>query len=238
MNTCSRAARALALSLTLIASTAAQAVTPSETADFDNWLDKVPTRRAEVRAFEDFLQENGVAGVLPTREILLNDTSWSMCGKDGPYTLAERSYWKNIIGTLRYIRDEVVPSIGPVRVESGYRDAALNNCAGGATHSAHAQFYALDLEPVRDIGRAEMLASVCANHARYGAAYHVGLGFYEKTRFHIDSRSFRRWGPDYHAGTSPCIAVEARRVAKAAPARKAQNGGVPNLRMASYSDEP
>jgi uncharacterized protein YcbK (DUF882 family) len=123
---------------------------------------------------------------------------------DGPYSLAQRAYWPHIVNTLRYIRDEIVPAIGPVQVESGYRDTALNNCSGGASHSAHAQFYALDLEPVRSIDRSVLIARVCAIHARYGAADHIGLGFYDHVRFHIDSRSFRRWGSDYHAGTSPC----------------------------------
>jgi hypothetical protein len=186
----------------------APANAPTETAasaeSFDTWLDKEPTRRAEVRDFEAYLAERGVAGVLPTREILLNDTSWSGCHMDGPYSIAERAYWPHIVGTLRYIHDEIIPTIGPVEVESGYRDIALNRCSGGASRSAHAQFYALDLQPTGSITRSQMIAAVCANHARYGAAYHIGLGFYDETRFHIDSRSFRRWGSDYHAGTSPC----------------------------------
>jgi Peptidase M15 len=204
------AALALALSLPLLASMGAGALasTPVETTatadSFDAWLNKMPSRRADVREFEAFLSQQGVADVLPTREILLNDTSWSECHADGPYSLAERAYWPHIVNTLRYIHDEIIPSIGPVQVESGYRDTALNNCSGGAAHSAHAQFYALDLVPVGTISRNVLIAQVCANHARYGAAYHIGLGFYDHTRFHIDSRSFRRWGSDYHSATSPC----------------------------------
>ena len=210
-----RAALALALSVSLFASTAASAlsIAPSETAastaSFDTWLDKVPSRRAEVRDFEAFLAQQGVAGVLPTREILLNDTSWSECHMDGPYSIAERAYWPHIVGTLRYIHDEIVPAIGQVQVDSGYRESGLNRCSGGAAHSAHAQFYALDLEPVHAIDRSTLIARVCANHAHYGAEYHIGLGFYDHLRFHIDSRSFRRWGSDYHASTSPCAHVVA-----------------------------
>ena len=213
MMNCFRAALALALSVSLFASTAASAlsIAPSATAatadSFDSWLDKVPSRRAEVRDFEAFLAQQGVAGVLPTRQILLNDTSWSECHMDGPYSIAERAYWPHIVGTLRYIRDEVVPAIGPVQVDSGYRESGLNRCSGGAAHSAHAQFYALDLEPVHTVDRSVLIARVCANHAHYGAEYHIGLGFYDHLRFHIDSRSFRRWGSDYHATTSPCVHI-------------------------------
>jgi hypothetical protein len=204
------AALALALLLPLLASTVSRALAaaPAETVadadSFDRWLDKVPSRRADVRDFNTFLVQQGVAGVLPTREILLNDTSWSECHMDGPYSLAERAYWPHIVNTLRYIRDEIIPTIGPVKVDSGYRDTALNRCSGGAAHSAHAQFYALDLTPVRSIDRSVLIARVCANQARYGAADHIGLGFYDHLRFHIDSRSFRRWGSNYHASTSPC----------------------------------
>ena len=204
------AALALALSLSPLVSTGAGATafaggSAAVPNSFDSWLAEVPSRRAEVRAFEAFLGQQGVAGVLPTREILLNDTSWSECHADGPYSLADRAYWPHIVNTLRYIHDEIIPTIGPVEVDSGYRDVRLNHCSGGAAHSAHAEFYALDLTPTHSMERSALIARVCANHARYGAAYHIGLGFYDRERFHIDSRSFRRWGSDYHAATSPCV---------------------------------
>src|SRR5690242_13303995 len=107
-----RAALALALSLPLLASTTAGAITlspPLRTTaasdSFATWLGKVSSRRGEVRAFEAFLAQQGVAGVLPTRQILLNDDTWSACHMDGPYSLAQRAYWPHIVGTLRYIRD-------------------------------------------------------------------------------------------------------------------------------------
>ena len=137
-------ALALALSLPLLASTGASAISVAPAGSrppnsFDSWLDKAPSRRADVHDFEAFLARQGVAGVLPTREILLNDTSWSECHMDGPYSLAERAYWPHIVGTLRYIHDQIIPTIGPVQVASGYRDAGLNRCSGGAAHSAHAR---------------------------------------------------------------------------------------------------
>src|SRR5262249_4308685 len=147
----------------------ASTVAPSDS--FDRWRDAAPSRGAEVRAFEAFLAQQGVAGTLPVQEILRNDTDWSVCHMDAPYSLAARAYWPHIVNTLRYIHDEIIPAIGPVRVASGYRDAGLNRCAGGAAHSAHAQFYALDLMPARAMERGELIAEVCANHARHGAAY-------------------------------------------------------------------
>ena len=133
-----RAALALALSVSLLASTAASAISiaPSATVatadSFDSWLDKVPSRRADVRDFEAFLAQQGVAGVLPTREILLNDTSWSECHMDGPYSIAERAYWPHIVDTLRYIHDEVVPSdrsgTGRFRLSGRGAQSLLGRC--------------------------------------------------------------------------------------------------------------
>jgi len=179
----------------------------AEDGSYQRWLSASDTRQTEVRAFEDFLAREGVGGVLPTNQILLNDDLWAECHKDAPYTLAQKAYWPHIVSTLRYVRDVVVPGIGPVKVVSGYRDSELNRCAGGASRSAHAGFYALDLVPVQAVKYATMVQRLCASHAKYGATYHTGLGFYEGQRFHVDSKGFRRWGSNYHAATSPCASV-------------------------------
>jgi hypothetical protein len=116
-----------------------------------------------------------------------------------------RALWPNVIPTLRFIRDQIVPALGPVTAVSGYREPQLNACAGGATHSAHALYFALDLVPEKTMTRSDLIATVCRLHARFGAAYHVGLGFYQGLRFHIDTHGFRRWGADWLSATSPCV---------------------------------
>ncbi|KAF0113541.1 MAG: hypothetical protein FD128_1165 [Hyphomonadaceae bacterium] len=70
--------------------------------------------------------------------------------------------------------------------------------------SAHAKYFALDLVPTSNIGRKELIARICKAHREYGPEFGIGLGFYNGTRFHIDSRSFRRWGADGRSKTSPC----------------------------------
>ena len=46
-------------------------------------------------------------------------------------------------------------------------------------------------------------------HDRYGPAAGAGLGFYAFQRFHIDTRSFRRWGSaGPHGNESPCDVLE------------------------------
>jgi hypothetical protein len=64
-----------------------------------------------------------------------------------PFVLPPEAEWTNIVAALRYIRDYVVPAIGPVTVSSGYRDPAFNDCIQGAPRSAHRGFHALDLVP-------------------------------------------------------------------------------------------
>ncbi|HEY0300066.1 MAG TPA: D-Ala-D-Ala carboxypeptidase family metallohydrolase [Rhizomicrobium sp.] len=180
---------------------------PPQQSDFVRWAHAAPGRLKEVQAFEAYLRRQGVAGILPLSQVLLNASSWQACGV-APYSLAPRALWPHVVPTLRFIRARIVPALGPVAALSGYREPALNKCSGGAPKSAHAQYYALDLTPLRFKDREKMIAAVCRLHARFGAKAHVGLGFYQGMRFHIDTNGFRRWGSDYHSATSPCIALE------------------------------
>jgi hypothetical protein len=204
------AAACLALTLTTVAFAASPEYTPDPppaTAEmYRSWLAAVPGRDSEVRAFEDFLTSQSVAGVFPTYEILRSESFWAECGGQ-PFVLAARAQWPHVVGTLRFIRDQVVPKTGPLQIVSGYRDLALNKCSGGSSASSHVAFWALDLEPVGDIGLAAMIADLCPVYAARGRAAHIGLGFYDGRRFHIDSKSFRTWGADTHGASSPCNAV-------------------------------
>jgi hypothetical protein len=121
--------------------------------------------------------------------------------------LAPRAEWPHVVGALRFIRDQVAPNTGELEIVSGYRDHALNKCSGGSSASAHVGFWALDLEPVAKISREAMFAKLRPVFAARGRAARIGLGFYDGTRFHIDSRSFRTWGSDGRGASSPCNGV-------------------------------
>ena len=172
--------------------------------DFRSWLQHDPARPAEVAAFAAYLQQAGVGDVLPAEELLRNATSWQDCRLAWPYSMPPRPLWPHIVPTLKFVRDEVVPRIGAVHVESGYREPKLNACAHGAPKSAHAQFYALDLLPAKAVTQTELITAICKVHRERGKAFNIGLGFYGGVRFHVDARGFRRWGSDNHSGTSPC----------------------------------
>jgi hypothetical protein len=107
-----------------------------------------------------------------------------------------------MVQTLRYVRDYVVPEVGPVEAVSVYRNPSLNTCAGGAPESAHKLDSAIDMVPLRPIDRVTLMRRLCGVHSEHGAVYSAGLGFYAYLRFHVDSTKFRRWNMD------PAVAAE------------------------------
>ena len=107
-----------------------------------------------------------------------------------------------MIQTLRYVRDFVIPAVGPVEAVSVYRNPQLNQCAGGAPESAHKEDSAIDMVPLQPIDRVSLMRKLCGAHTDHGEAYNAGLGFYAFLRFHVDSTKFRRWNMD------PAVAAE------------------------------
>lgn len=172
-------------------------------ADYLAWLARSPAARAQVLSFKSYLDGEKVDQVLPTWQLVRTASMWREC--NGPrFEVAPFGEWQHIAATLHFIKSHVVPVIGPVEAVSGYRNPTLNQCSGGARESAHRHFYALDLVPLRDIARRALVRSVCAIHEWRGRAFDAGLGFYSGLRFHLDSKGYRRWGPDGKGDTSPC----------------------------------
>jgi hypothetical protein len=173
-------------------------------ADYLAWLAKSPAARAQVLGFKAFLAMKNVEDVIPTWQLLRTASMWREC--NGPrFEVAPFTEWNHIAETLRFVENHVEPVIGDVQALSGYRNAELNQCSGGAKASAHRHFFALDLTPVRPLSREAMIRSICAIHGWRGEGYDIGLGFYSGLRFHVDSKGFRRWGPDGKGTSSPCV---------------------------------
>jgi hypothetical protein len=160
---------------------------------YRNWYVAAPWHPGAVRAFNDYLVTYGVGGIVPTWQLLRTASDWQKCGAQ-PFEVPPAEDWPNLVQTLRYIREQVIPVIGPVEPVSVYRNELLNRCANGAQESAHRFMQAVDLVPLTPITRDAMIDRLCAIHARNGGPYGVGLGFYVGLRFHIDSRKFRTWG--------------------------------------------
>ena len=172
-------------------------------ADYLAWIASSPAARAQVIAFKTYLDMKHVEDVVPVWQLVRTASMWRRCS--GPrFEVAPFTEWENIATTLRYVREHVEPVVGEVDAVSGYRNAELNQCSGGAPASAHRHFYALDLVPRRELTRSGMIRSLCKIHGWRGPLYDTGLGFYSGLRFHVDSKGFRKWGPDGSGATSPC----------------------------------
>jgi hypothetical protein len=199
----------LAAALALLSATPAAAqeqAAGQAHADYLAWLAKSPAARAQVLGFKAFLDIKDVEDVIPTWQLLRTASMWREC--NGPrFEVAPFTEWNHIAETLRFVKNHVEPVIGDVQALSGYRNAELNQCSGGAKASAHRHFYALDLTPVRDLGRTPMIKSLCRIHEWRGSGYGIGLGFYSGRRFHVDSKGFRKWGSNGRGDTSPCVTL-------------------------------
>ena len=168
---------------------------------YRSWYLAAPWRAAQVRAFNDYLVGAEVGGIVPTWQLLRTATSWQECGAQ-PFEVPPSEEWPHMVQTLRYVRDYVIPAVGPVEPVSVYRNPSLNVCAGGAPESAHKLDSAIDLVPLKPIDRVTLMRTLCGVHSNHGAPYNAGLGFYAYLRFHVDSTKYRRWNMD------PAVAAE------------------------------
>ena len=168
---------------------------------YRSWYLAAPERAGQVKSFNDYLASAGVAGIVPTWQLLRTATAWKDCGGQ-PFEVPPSDEWPHMVQTLRYVRDYVIPAVGPVELVSVYRNPALNVCAGGAPESAHRLDSAIDMVPLRPTDRVTLMRTLCGIHSQHGEAYQAGLGFYAYLRFHIDSTKYRRWNMD------PAVAAE------------------------------
>ena len=162
---------------------------------YRSWYMALPARASQVKAFNEYLGTYEVAGIVPTWQLFRTATAWQRCAGQ-PFEIPPTSEWPHIVQTLRYVRDYVIPAVGPVEPVSGYRNPILNVCAGGAPESAHKHYSAIDLVPLRPTTREQLMQTLCGIHGRRGLAYEVGLGFYAFLRFHVDTSKYRRWNMD------------------------------------------
>jgi hypothetical protein len=183
---------------------AAYITTGQDEPGYRNWYVASPAHAIGVTNFNRYLVTYDVGGIVPTWQLIRTATSWERCGAQ-PFEVPPASEWPHIVQTLRYVRDYVVPAVGPVEPVSVYRNPYLNVCAGGAIESAHKHYSAIDLVPLRPTTREDLMRTLCAVHARRGPDYGVGLGFYAFLRFHVDTTKYRRWGADSGSTTCPPI---------------------------------
>src|SRR3546814_9386000 len=70
-------------------------------ADYHAWLAREPAARAEVMSFKQFLDMDGVGGVIPTWQLVRTASMWRDCS--GPrFEVAPVAEWGHIAQTLKF----------------------------------------------------------------------------------------------------------------------------------------
>lgn len=158
-------------------------------------------RDAQVQAFEAFLRSEKLGDVIPLAQLLRSASDWQRCQAE-PFDVPPPSHWPDVGSTLRLVaelqRRELLP---PFEVHSAYRNPALNECAHGATQSAHKTHFALDIVTTGD--QVAWMAELCRFWRTEGQAWNMGLGRYSSGRIHIDTKRYRTWG---NIGKTPLCA--------------------------------
>jgi hypothetical protein len=158
---------------------------------FEGWL-LVNQAHHKVRKIGQYFIDNGVQGKLPLYLVLLQGTDWQLNEKS-VFVLPSRDHIDNMVRTVKYVEQHIVPVIGDLVPVSGERSEEYNATSGGASRSKHLNFCAMDMVPEQSWDRAELHQKLIEIHNRSGQANNVGLGLYSGLRFHIDTCGFRRW---------------------------------------------
>jgi hypothetical protein len=174
---------------------------PDANARYMRWYRSHAT---SVIAYQQFLEAQGVGGVVPMPQLLRTVRDWRKCGSE--FAVPPARAWPAIVPTLRLLaelrRDGHLA--GKVRVASAWRSAEMNACAGGAPRSKHLGNGAIDLDWDAPADGLERLCAAWGGDT--GGKHAWGLGFYTRKRIHLDTYGYRTWGHDYRSRTSLCVA--------------------------------
>jgi uncharacterized protein YcbK (DUF882 family) len=168
---------------------------------FEHWLDT--GHRDAVAAYRNRLEGRQLTDALPMDALLRTSRRWRLCLHD-EFATPPPALQPNIEATLRVVaRLHEAGLLDPTLARSGWRDARVNRCAGGASGSKHLQNNAIDFDLPE---RPDSVAALCAWWRKHGETARMGLGFYTRTAIHIDTSGFRTWGTDRTRRSSLCIA--------------------------------
>jgi hypothetical protein len=181
---------------------------------FRDWLAANPSEGVRYEALKAYLAREGVGDVLPVWQLVQTETveAATKCEIAG-FAIPPETMWPSIVPTLRLVRQEIVPLVGPVKVLSSFRTAEANSCAAGAEGSPHRSYRALDLATVNEVPQKELFAKLCKRWDQLSPDWRFGLGAYytkyqptlnQEGRFHVDTMGRRTWGFGYGAYTSHC----------------------------------
>ena len=127
---------------------------------YRSWYGTTP-HPIQIKAFNAYLNQWGVGGIVPTWQLLRTATAWQHCGAQ-PFEVPPMAEWPHIVQTLRYIHDYVIPAVGPVEAGFGLSQSLAEPMRGrrpgeraqtlfggrpGSIEADHAR--AADARPVR-----------------------------------------------------------------------------------------
>ncbi|HEX6025804.1 MAG TPA: M23 family metallopeptidase [Solirubrobacter sp.] len=98
--------------------------------------------------------------------------------------------WPNMAQTLQLLQLIAGASGVSFTILSAYRSDVVNPLSAGTRHSAHEDFYGLDVQPSN---QHHFHAFIKHFWWERGIQHRMGLGFYSEARVHVDARSRRRW---------------------------------------------
>ena len=186
------------LALVLVPALAARLL-PTPEDRYHDWSSR--PEAADAVAYRDYLRSHGLDAVIPAPALLRSARDWRRCGAS-EFAVPPREQWPHILPTLRAVRQLQADGLMDAGLmASGYRDAALNRCAGGSSRSRHVSNNALDFDLPES---AENMRRLCDYWRKQGPALKLGLGFYTNTKIHLDTSGFRTWGSDHTWRTSLC----------------------------------
>lgn len=163
---------------------------------FGQWV-----RNNDVSAFQSYLREQGIRRLPPADELVATASDWRRCGASA-FEIPPRTHWPQAAATYRlldHLHERGI--VRGYRVVSTWRNPDLNACAGGASRSAHARQYAVDLIPE---GAGVDMQALCTFWKREGPRWNMGLSRYPSGRIHIDVVRYRTWGADHTGATAFC----------------------------------
>lgn len=160
-------------------------------AAFRGWV-LMNRKEKEIQEGYKYFLDNGVKEGIPLHLILLQGTDWTLSNTT-VFNLPDKKNWDNMVRTLLFVQEHVMPKTGLLIPVSGDRSKEYNQHAGGAPRSSHLDFCALDMVPVRNISRTELHKILMSVYNKVGRKNNMGLGLYSGVRFHIDTCGYRSW---------------------------------------------
>ncbi|MCZ7685584.1 MAG: hypothetical protein M5U28_45125 [Sandaracinaceae bacterium] len=165
---------------------------PGTEAEHAAYLREDPERARAFARLERYLERRGVGDVVPVWQLCRQGTDWRDARLPA-FAIPPEPEWPHVVPTLRLVRGEVVPAVGPVEVVSGLPHARVQRARGRARASRHPR---VRRGRPRPRGRAPARAPAPAARRVWrgpGRRRRMGLGLYAGTRFHVDTHRHRRW---------------------------------------------